>query len=320
MFRLLELQLFDRYGSAFSNGGADRGVLRIPSSWFIHISLKMEMIELVPPSTGSTSRQLDLLQPTLLKADIPILLINTITTPLSSLLNYGPILKNPNAIVLLTPHPTSHKLAQHIRALLAKAGAEPPEGPESEATHPGGAKVLFVDPEPTLQALEVLRVDLKDPQKFEQYRQCLTNSNILSIKTAIDKLLEKSYREVLSLRMQTTKTLIRCALEASKDSIKQAEWDMDVLCSRVSELRGEVEEAKARVHGEVLGTNKSDEVQKAMREAEKEMKTVMDDLTWWKMVWRVDEIGQIVGNAVQRAWCKELEHKVHSCLLPLTWS
>ena len=176
--------------------------------------------------------------------------------------------------------------------------------------------MLFVDPELAFQALEAL--DLKDPQSSEVYTRKFVDSNIGSIARAVKNNLEKSWNDFSSLRINTVLTLIRCALDACNDSIKRAEWDLDMLCQRASELRGKVEEAKARVHGEVLGTDGS-EVRKAVKEAEREMKDVMNGLTWWKMVWRVDEIGQIIGNAVQRAWCKDLEHKVCSRLRLLTW-
>jgi hypothetical protein len=243
------------------------------------------------------------------------------TTPLSSLRKQMPVLRNPNAIVLLTPVPTSYKLTEHLHDQLAKSGTEPAEGHEFEATRSQGAKVLFVNPELALQALDVLSADSKDPRNVHEYQQRFMDSNIHSIHAAITDILKKSPMSISLLRMETASTLIRLALEACKDSMKRTEWDIDVICSRLSELRSKVEEARARVHTEVLGTDGSDEVQKAMRQAEKEMKRVMDGLTWWKMVWRVDEIGQIVGDAVQRVWCKELEDKVRSRQLPvLTWS
>jgi hypothetical protein len=255
----------------------------------------------------------------LLKADIPIVLINTVTTPLSSVLKHTSILRNPNAIILLTPILTSHGLTQHLRVLLARAGAEPTEGHQYEATHPGGAKVLFVDPELALRALDVLDADPRSPQNLHEFQQNSMDSNIHSIHAAIVDILKGSM-SISSLRAETARTLIRFVLNACRDSIKQAEWDVDVVCARVSELRSKVEEAKARIRREVLGVEGSDEVQKAMRDAVKEMERVMNGLTWWRMVWRVDEIGQIVGNAIQRAWCKDLESKVRRRLPSLTQS
>jgi hypothetical protein len=264
--------------------------------------------------------QPDLIPPMLLKADIPIYLINTMTTPLTSILTNTTIFRNPNAIILLTPIPTSRELAEHLHILLAKAGSVPPEGHESEGTHSGGARVLFVDPERGLQALDVLCADPKDLRNIHIYQQNFMDSNIQLIHAAVADIVEKSPTGISSLRADTACTLIRFALEACKDSIKQVEWDIDVACSRVSEVRSKVEEAKARVRGEVLGTKESDEVQRAMKDAEKDMKRIMDGLTWWKMIWSVDEIGQVVGNSIRRVWCKDLEEKARFYPLALIWS
>src|ERR1700733_2789080 len=147
-----------------------------------------QISELSPPSIDPTSHtptgQFDSTHPILLKADIPIILVNTIAIPLSSLLKYTLILRNPNVIILLTPKPTSPELKLHIRTLLANAGAEPVEGHESEAKHSAwGAKVLFVDPELALQALDA--VDLKNPRSGEAYSRSFVDSNIVSIVNAV---------------------------------------------------------------------------------------------------------------------------------------
>ena len=140
---------------------------KVDPYWFLETDMQGQIMELSPPSVNPTSRtptgQLDSIHPMLLKVYIPTILINTISTPLSSLLlKYTLILKNPNAIILLTPKPTSPELELHIRTLLANAGAEPVEKHESEAKRSAwGAKVLFVDPELALQALDA--VDLNDP-------------------------------------------------------------------------------------------------------------------------------------------------------------
>ena len=248
----------------------------------------------------------------LLKADIPIILINTMTTSLSSLLKYTSLFRNPNAIILLMPNPTSPNLAQHLRFLLTQADIQPADRHESEATNPLAAKVLFVNPELALQALDVLGADPKDPRNILEYQKNFMESNINHVNAAITDILDKFQANTAILRTETARTLTGLAFQACRDSIKRAEWDIDVVCARVSELKGKVEVARARVRGEVLGTDGSDEVQRAMEEAKKGMKLVMDNLTWWKMVWRVDDLAVIVGNAAQRVWCNDLEDKVRS--------
>jgi hypothetical protein len=51
-------------------------------------------------------------------------------------------------------------------------------------------------------------------------------------------------------------------------------------------------------------------VGKALADAKREIGAVMRRLTWWRLVWQVDEIGSIVGDAVRRMWCRDLERHV----------
>src|ERR1700691_413758 len=141
LVHLTDYSCWDRYGSSSSNDGR---ILRTPSSWFRGFSLPVRITELAPPSTDPSSSlstgQPDLLHSVLLKADIPIIIVNTMTTPISSLLKQTLLFRNPNAIILLTPIPTSQKLTQHLRVLLAQAGIEPAGGHESETICSLGTK------------------------------------------------------------------------------------------------------------------------------------------------------------------------------------
>jgi hypothetical protein len=157
--------------------------------------MKAQITELLPPSADSIPRtgQLDSIHPMLFEADIPIVLLNTVTTPITTLLKHTLMLKNPNAIILLTPRPISPELGIRIRSLLAKAGTEPVEGHESEVAHTQGAKVLFVDPEFIFRAVEALRADRKEPQNIKEYCQSWVDSNIGSITSAINGIYKKAY-------------------------------------------------------------------------------------------------------------------------------
>jgi hypothetical protein len=79
---------------------------------------------------------------------------------------------------------------------------------------------------------------------------------------------------------------------------------IDAICAGVSELRGRVHLERARAN---LGTYPVD---KAFAQAGTEMRTVMGLLTWWRAAWRVDQIGEIVNDAVDKAWCNDLEKHV----------
>lgn len=288
---------------------SDSGVFQGPCSWFNQFSLPVQILEMLPSANSSSPTPTKLINPALFQADIPILVFNPLTTPLSSVVKYTVLFRNPNAIVLLTSIPTSPTIAQHLHLHLSEAGARPPQGHESKAIYPLGARVLFVDPNLALEALDSLRSDPKAARNIMEYKTYFLNSNVSAVNHAISEIL-KERATITKLRAQTALTIIELALKACRESCKRAQWDIDVVCARVSELRARVEEAKARVKGDVLGRDGMSEVEAALKRASKEMKSVMDDLTWWKMLWKVDEIGEIVGNAVRRVWCKDLEEKV----------
>ena len=115
----------------------------------------------------------------------------------------------------------------------------------------------------------------KDRRHAEEYLRSFVDSNIGSITQAVRDVM-KSYRDVLELRILTAHIFIRYALEACKDSIERTELDKDELCERTSELRGIVDEVNVWVRVQVSGTDNLDEVRKALKEAEKEMKSVYD--------------------------------------------
>lgn len=172
---------------------------------------------------------------------------------------------------------------------------------------------MFVDPDLALRALSALTSDPTNARNVEKYQYEYTLSNISRVNAAIGEALSKFSGRLGMLQVETALTSVRLALEACKDLIHAEERDLDGVYGRVSELRRIAEEARTKARWEVLGPGvgkiEESEVAVAIKAAEKEMRVVMDDLTWWRMLGRVDEIGVIVGNAVRRVWCKDLEAK-----------
>lgn len=125
-----------------------------------------------------------------------------------------------------------------------------------------------------------------------------------------------------SLRTQTALAQMRGALAACRSSLRRARQEIDNLSAGVSTLSGKIEEAQVKIPGEILGLSRQsgpsnpetegDAIKEALALSEKEVRAVLDRLTWWKMVWRVDEISGVVGGAVERAWCRELEKQVRA--------
>ena len=158
---------------------------------------------------------------------------------------------------------------------------------------------MFVDPGMALRATEALREDPKAPRNVEEYRTKYMDSHVGDVNTAISNILRNA-GSLSRLRQQTALNLVRTIVES-------AERDLDSVCTRVSELKSQVEDAKMAARKEVLGCP---EIHKAMKHAEKEMKEVIDALTMWTMLGNVDEIGTIVGNGIREVWCRMLEDKV----------
>ena len=56
-------------------------------------------------------------------------------------------------------------------------------------------------------------------------------------------------------------------------------------------------------------------VAEALIQAQKQMTVIMDNLTWWRMLLRLDEISYLVNVAVERTLCPDLERKVLTIFL-----
>lgn len=148
---------------------------------------------------------------------------------------------------------------------------------------------------------------------MQKYQNDFVGSNISALTTAIQQILTK-----LSTSPATTKhtiihtmvTHIRGAHSACRTTIRNAKADIDAVCSKVSDMRDRVDIIRVQSLLETGANGTWDVVDVALQDAEKEMLLVMDKLTWWRLLWRVDEIGGIVGTAIDKTWCRELENQV----------
>jgi hypothetical protein len=82
---------------------------------------------------------------------------------------------------------------------------------------------------------------------------------------------------------------------------------IDRVFTGASELQSQVEEVRAKTDREVLVESGIDE---ALLRGSKEMKVLLESLTWLKMIWRIDEIDSLVSSALDGHWCRELENQV----------
>ena len=267
----------------------------------------MEITELRPLSVQtfkSDASFTQLLQenPAIFQADIPIIHCNPLTIPLSAILNAQ---LPSNAIIVLTssvPQADLDEMVQnHFRSCHPRS-----------IQHP---TIIAADPRRAVDAIHILQSDPNSLSAIQRFQADFVGSRISSITAALQiKLALKDGFDTVQSNL--AQGHIQDVLRWSLASIHRVRQDIDKAYLETSHLKERIEEAQARVEGEVFVKREYDhktmldEVDEAIKLAEKEMRPVMDWFTWWRMVWRVDEISSIVGTAVTRAWCRDLERKV----------
>jgi len=169
-----------------------------------------------------------------------------------------------------------------------------------------------MDPPRAIAAIETLRADSRSSTAVQKYQDDFVSSGVSALTVTLKSKLAPGSDHT---RTQSALAQIRFALATCNNSVHDAKREVESISAAVSRLNGRIEEAKIRVHGDVLGLqseSEGDHVRAALNNAGKEIRVVMDRLPWFKMVLRVDEISQIVSRAVEKAWCRELEKQVNS--------
>ena len=196
-----------------------------------------------------------------------------VVDPLSS--SSIPTIYNPDTILVLTAIPPSSSYASppHVRT----------------------NKILFVDPSRARSGLDAIQSDPSSPAAVEFYRHEFSGSRVGDILRTL-----KTY-------FAESPTLQAVQKRARFSQLVAAETDINVLLDRACNLRALAEEEREKALKEILG---GEPVRHAVARAKKDIRPSINRLTWWRMVWRVDEIGSYVQDIVTRSWCRELEEHV----------
>lgn len=273
------------------------GTLTIPAPWLQQYPFPIQLTE-IPTLSSDPS-----LPKMLFKGDVLILLCNPLTTPLPTLIsNAQHILQRPNTILVLTASNTSRHAIDYISKQLAVANCTP-------------GKILAVDPIRALEAVSALKSDPSSPAAIQRYQDDFMGSRISLLGDVLAGMLglkdssrTASSSSLLSaIRTRSAVIQMQGALYASALSVSQARVSTDRVFTGASELQSQVEEVRARADREVLLESGID---KALLCGLKEMKALLESLTWLKMIWRVDEIDSLVSSVLDRRWCRELENQL----------
>lgn len=284
--------------------------VRLSSSYLRQFSVPLEITELRAQGSPQT------LPSALFKADVPIIVFNPLTTSLSSLRH---LTFPSHTLFIASSNPHLNDNSSIVTQLLS-------ELPQfSNSTPP---RILFIDPSRALSAIQAFRSNPTSALAIQQYQDNFTGSGISLLTNTIRSVVDSgkaTASPAAYLRNRTAIIQLHDALRAFYSTAEGVQKSLDDIRQGVSQLTCKVEEAKVRVPNDILhssssagqpgkkrgeGDKEQDIVGESLRLASKEMKNVLERLTWWKTIWKVDEVSGIVGGAVDRVWCKDLEQKL----------
>ncbi|KAI0085183.1 hypothetical protein BDY19DRAFT_897157 [Irpex rosettiformis] len=271
----------------------DPSILNVPVTWLKQFAVPVELEEFkAAPSTFHAAQRAR----SLFAADIPIIVINPLTTPIQSVLSNSSLpLRHAGAILVVITSPNL------------------PSGTWKKVTQafPDTLTTLFVDPPRAIGAIRTLSMDPGSSLSVQRYQDDYTGSRLADLTSILkDKISAASQGDTVRLNEVTVREQVQVSLEACHLVLQNAEKEVGGVVANLLALKDEVAELKVRVGPEILGAEGHEVATEAVARAKNEVEISLNSLTWWKAVTRVDDVGEIVRAAVDKAWCRELEDKL----------
>jgi len=194
--------------------------------------------------------------------------------------------------------------------------------PNSSSPH-----IVFIDPSRALSAVQSFRSNPSSPVAVQQYQDNYNQSGLPHLTNAIRSIVDSENATPSPsayLRNRTAVFQLHDALSAFDLSIDTLQKNLNDIREGVFQLTRKIEEAKARIPLEIFfgppaQAGGKDIVDASLKLASKEVKHFLTRLSWWKIIPRIDETSGIVGDAVERVWCKDLEQEVRAHLSSLAF-
>ena len=286
-------------------------LLSLYSQWLTRFPTPVEIVEL--PTTASDANSI-----TLLTADIPVVVPNPIMISPTDVLQsplYRIVLSHPHAILAVIETGTPEARSR-VRSLFAshssrsERGSRQVEG-ETEPIWTKLPKVICINPSQALEYLYTLKEGPTSLQAIGNYQYGKISSRISDFGSAVRENLAEAQATLgkdVPLHVFTAAVLLHQSLNLVRRALNGSLREVDDLACGISGLLGETETAKVSLRPEVLGiwdgvTGKETEmveVKKAMIKSKEDVKHALDTLGWWKHLWRVDDVQEIVNAAIQR--------------------
>ena len=291
--------------------------LSLSSQWLTRFPTPVEIVEL--PTTTSDAGLI-----TLLTADIPVVVFNPIMMNPATVLQsplYRTVLNHPHAILAIIGIETP-ETRSYVQSLFAsqpeRDSGQPEDG--TETVRIKLPTVIHVNPSQALESLYTLK-NSTSLQAIESYQHGKLTSHVSDFDSAVREHLTDAQAALgkdIPPRAFTAVNLLQQSLDLARRTLDDSLREVDDLACGIGRLLGETETAKVCLRPDVLGiwdgvTGKDtgmDEVKKAMIKSKEDVKGTLDTLGWWKLLWRVDDVQEIVNAAIQRQWCRDLERSV----------
>jgi hypothetical protein len=268
-------------------------------------------------------------------AHIPVILLNPLTTPLTTLSSYSSL--NPKAAILPYPLPPHALLLITSPSPISTSSSIPPTGFELGVSP---NRVFFVDPNRALSSSLALRTNAQDVLHVQRYSDDALASGLSMLK-----------RELQSVPTSVQKgdALVSAAVGVLRNSLDGVEAELREAAALVRTIRNETSHESADARRAVFGSvapervsldnrtparihppgsstptkaettatttsqsQSNNKVRAAMARADDIVLPVLDNMTWWRVLWAPDEVGWRMRQAVRDAWVGSIA----SSLLP----
>ncbi|KAI0295845.1 hypothetical protein B0F90DRAFT_1669978 [Multifurca ochricompacta] len=320
------LPIGDTKGDSVDSEGAPPSptrILRLSSSILASLPSPVRLTEL-RPSRELSQDHLKLLY----TSHIPIIIINPLTAPLATLSpqttsntkpTVFPYRLPPHALLLITsPSPIS--TSSSIPPAVFELGVRPD-------------RVFFVDPARALSSIRALRTNPTDALHVQRYADDSLGSGLSTLKRQLQSIPTSTQKG--DGLVSATVGMLRNSLSAAEAELGEAIDVVRALRSETARARGDAQRAVFGPHSEALvpdthtqlpashqppdahrtgtaaaregarrtgGIDSENSVRAAMTRANRTIQPILDNLTWWRVLWAPDEVPWRMQQATRDAW------------------
>ncbi|KAH9963836.1 hypothetical protein BC827DRAFT_1375221 [Russula dissimulans] len=250
-------------------------------------------------------------------AHIPIILINPLTAPLTTLSSHMSS-NNPKPAVLPYPLPPHALLLITSPSPISTSSSVPPAVFELGVSP---NRVFLVDPDRALSSIHSLRTNPSDVLHVQRYSDDAYASGLSVLKRQLQS---------VPTPAQKGEALLTTSVRVLRNRLDEVEAETREAAALARTLRSETSHERADAHRAVFGPaqeqpgpassdpSNTNKVRAAMAHATNDdVLPVLDTLTWWRVLWAPDEVSWRMRHAIRDAWIGSIASGLLPALAPL---